>query len=299
MAAFCSNCGNALGVNSAFCGKCGAAAGNRPNAPGAAPPAAANYQPAVSGSGGGTALKIIIILLCVLVVGGVAVVGGVYYLAHRAKQIIVQKAAEEGVDLNSIGNASASGESGRRHLPKPCEVLSKERVAELIGQPIERAERQDAMCLYYGPSGLSAKLAQEQASGTFNRAQAPRSTVGGTEVANSVDQLVNSLAAQSGQTGSGGESPLLMIGLDADGKAQMTAVTATRAIFDNLGKAADGKGGLGFGADIPGLGDKAVRVPKLGLNVLAGETLIRIIPGPIPDSDNKTIAVARAVLPKI
>jgi hypothetical protein len=89
-----------------------------------------------------------------------------------------------------------------------------------------------------------------------------------------------------------------MLMVAADGKAQMTAVTATKAIFGSIGRSADSPG-IGFGADIPGLGDKAVRVPKLGLNVLQGETLIRVIPGPLPDADAKTIAVARAVLPKL
>jgi len=228
-----------------------------------------------------------------------AVAGGVYYLAHRAKQMIVQKAAEQGVDLNSLASAASNSDSSSRHLPKPCNVLSKEQVSGLIGEPIERAEPRDEMCQYFGPAGLSAKLAREDASATFHRAQAPGATVGGTEAANSVDQLVNSMAVQNGQPGSGGEMPLLMLAFLPDGREQMTAVSATKAIFGSLGKTADGSGGLDFGADIPGLGDKAVRVPKLGLNVLQGETLVRIIAGPFPDSDSKTIAVARAVLRRI
>jgi hypothetical protein len=244
-----------------------------------------------------TALKVIAIVLCLLVVGGIAVVGGVLYMAHRVKQTIVQKAAENGVDLNSLSNSSVTP-ADRRALPKPCEVFSKADASRLIGEPIERTEVQDAMCLYYGPAGLSAKLAQENANGTFHRAQAPGSTVDGSEVATSVDQLVNSLGAQTGQTGSNGESPLLMLGIVPDGKSQMTAVTATKAIFSNLGRSADAKG-ISFGSDITGLGDKAVRIPKLGLNVLKGDTLIRIIPGPFPDPDAKTIAIARTLLPKI
>jgi hypothetical protein len=256
-------------------------------------------MPAASSGGGSTALKIVLVLLCILVLGGMVVAGGVYYLAHRAKQMIVQKAAEQGVDLDSLASAASAGAGSNRHLPKPCDVLSKEQVSGLIGEPIERAEPRDEMCQYFGPAGLSAKLAQEGASGTFHRAQAPGATVGGTEVANSVDQLVNSMAAQNGQTDSGGEMPLLMLAILPDGKPQMTAVSATKAIFGSMGKAADGSGGLAFGTDIAGLGDKAVRVPKLGLNVLQGDTLIRIIPGPFPDADSRTIAVARAVLPKI
>jgi hypothetical protein len=299
MASFCGSCGAPLGVNSAFCPQCGTPAGNRPNpvASPASPPVSPPYPaPVTQTAKTSSGLKIVIVLLCCLVVGGAAVVGGMLYLAHRVKQAVVEKAAENGVDLSSIG----SSQSATHHtLPKVCGILTTADISRLIGEPIDRAELKDAMCMYYGPPGLSAKLAQDQASGTFNRAQVPNAKVDGTEVANSVDQLVNSLGAQAGQTGSGGELPLLMLGLDADGKAQMTAVSASKAIFGSLGKAADGTGGIGFGSDIPGLGDKAIRIPKLGLNVLQGETLIRIIPGPFPDSDARTIAVARAVLPKI
>jgi len=154
--------------------------------------------------------------------------------------------------------------------------------------------------MYYGPPGLSAKLAQEQAAGTFKRAQAPNSNVGGTEIANAVDQLANSLGATAGQTGNGGEMPLLILAVDDDGKAPMAAVNASNALFSGFFKAAepDNKK-AGFGAPIQGLGDQAVRLPKLGLNVLQGDTLIRLVPGPIPDADAKTIDLARLVLKKL
>jgi hypothetical protein len=35
------------------------------------------------------------------------------------------------------------------------------------------------------------------------------------------------------------------------------------------------------------------------LNVLQGNTLIRLVPGPVPDANAKSIAIARAVLPKL
>jgi hypothetical protein len=294
MASFCGTCGSPLGVNSAFCPQCGSPAGNRPN-PVAAQPIQQTPQPKTTG--GGSALKIIVIVFCCLAVVGATAVGGMIYLAHRMKQAVVQRAADNGVDLSSINDAVSHSDGPKRRLPKICEILSKEEVSQLIGEPIERAEVQDASCMYFGPAGLSAKLAQDQASGTFKRAQVPGAKVDSNEVATSVDQLVNSIGAQSGQTGSGGELPLLILSIDADGKPQMAAISASKAIFSGIGKAADGTGG--FGADIPGLGDKAVRVPKLGLNVLDGETFVRIIPGPFPDSDTKTIAVARAVLHKL
>ena len=57
-----------------------------------------------------------------------------------------------------------------------------------------------------------------------------------------------------------------MLGLDADGRAQMTAVTAANAIFGGIFKAAEGKGAdaspSAMTAEVPGLGDRAVRVPN-------------------------------------
>ena len=297
MANFCGSCGSPIGNNSAFCIHCGAPAGAHPNPVAAPPPPPVQTAAAPTGKSSNTALKIVIALLCCLVLGGVAVIGGLVYVAHRVKKAVVEEAAAKGVDLNSLTSSSDRANGAGHLLLKPCAFLTKEEVSQLIGEPIERAEVQDRACLYYGPPGLAVKLAQEQASGTFHRVQAPGAQVNPTEVANSVDQLVNSRAGQTGQNGSA-ELPLLLLAVDADGRTQMAALSASRAIFGGIGKAADPKG-QGFGADIPGLGDKAIRLPKLGLNVLQGSIIVRVVPGPFPDADAKTISVARAVLPKI
>jgi hypothetical protein len=216
------------------------------------------------------------------------------------KEAVVEKAKENGVDLHSIV-PPATVTANRHKIHKACDLLSKEEAARVLGEPVARAEYQDSACMYYGPPGLSAKLAQKQAAGTFKRAQAPNSTVGGMEVATAVDQLANSLGAAAGQTGSGGEMPLLiLIVSDDDGRSQMTALNASNALFSGIFKAAepDVKGAR-FGAPIQGLGDQAVRLPKLGLNVLQGDTLIRIISGPVPDADPKTIDLARLLLNRL
>jgi hypothetical protein len=295
MSTFCGNCGSPLAANTSFCPNCGNRTVNAPN-PVAPPPVSSYVAPAAPVAKGSSALKIVLIVVCVLAVLGVSVVGGMLYLAHRVKQAIVQKAEENGVDLHSLGNSS--GDIARRHkLPPVCGLLTNDQVSHLIGEPIERREIKNASCLYYGPAGLSAQLAQQKASSTFKRAQTPGSDVNASEAATAVDQLVNNLSAQAGETGNGSDLPLLMLSLDADGRAQMTAIMASKAIFNGLGQSANGK--LPIGSDVPDLGDKAVFMPKLGLNVLQGGTFLRIIPGPFPDSDVKTIAIARAILPKI
>jgi hypothetical protein len=298
MASFCGQCGFPQGTSSSFCPNCGGRLQGQASRPApvqqvySSTPAAPAAPP--KGSSG---LKILMVVLVVFAVGAVAVVGGLYYVAHKVKQTVVEKAATYGVDLSSSPSSDSS--AAPHQVPRACDLLSQQEVAQLLGEPIERKEDQGAAaCNYYGPPGLSAQLARQQADGTFRRAQEPGSTVSGTEVANSVDQLVNNLGAQAGPAGSGGEMPLLMLIVGNDGKAQMNALSASRAIFGGI-VGAGGPRGMSMGADIPGLGDRAMRVPKLGLNVLQGEMFVRIIAGPVPDADAKTVEIARSVLPRL
>ncbi|HMJ60671.1 MAG TPA: hypothetical protein VK493_02870, partial [Bryobacteraceae bacterium] len=127
-------------------------------------------------------MKILLVTLCVLAVGGVAVVGGLFYVAHRVKQAVVAKASEYGVDLPSrrTGSSAASTELFRH----PCDLLTKEEAASLLGEPIDRTEARSGSCLYYGPVGLSARLSKEGMSATVNK---PNAALTGVEVADSVD----------------------------------------------------------------------------------------------------------------
>ena len=85
----------------------------------------------------------------------------------------------------------------------------------------------------------------------------------------------------------------------------------TKAIFgaasDALARSQGENGGAAsktgaevfIGMDVAGLGDKAMWTPKTGLCVLKGDTLLKVNPGVLPDAKDKSLAVARAVLPKI
>lgn len=249
----------------------------------------------------GSGLKILVVVLCFLGVAGLAVVGSVYYVYHRVKQAVVQKAQENGVDLNSIVPPRTASVN-RHKTHRACDLLSKEEAAKMLGEPVERAFYQDKVCVYMGPSGLSAKLAQDQANITFKKAQGPNAKVNGVDITNAVDQLGSSVAAASGMKGVGvnGEMPLLMLTVDDDGKGAMAGLNATNALFSGIYHAAapDAKDAR-FGTQIKGLGDQAVRLPKLGLNVLQGDTVIGLIAGPVPDSDAKTTAIARVVLKRL
>ena len=274
MANFCRNCGAPLGANFAFCPQCRTPAA-------AAPPAVPIAPAAKSGSG----VKILLVILCVLAVGGVVVVGGLFYVAHRVKQAVVAKASEYGVDLPSrrTGSSAASTELFRH----PCDLLTKEEAASLLGEPIDRTEARSGSCLYYGPVGLSARLSKEGMSATLNK---PNASLTGAEVADSVDQLMKSAAAQAGQADGNGDYPLLTVMILEDGRTQMAAISAGKALFSGLKGAAE---------EIPDLGDRSIRLANLGLNVLKGDTLIRILPGPVPGANRKCVALARTMLPRM
>jgi len=288
MAGFCSNCGFPLGANSAFCANCGTRQSGTVGAPGPAAQIQQPPAPVVAKSGSG--FKIVAIVLVCFVAAGILAVGAVLYAVHRVKQAVVEKAASYGVDLHT-SPSSASSVSKARHV-SACQLLSKDEAAQLLGEPMERTEDQSSSCLYFGPPGLAEKLAREAAADTMKRAQAPGSDVGGGEVADTMTRLLGSVAAA--QQPGGGDAPLLTLVVDwTDGKAQMTAMSILNA---GVSRSEAVKGGT---ADIPNLGDRAIRLGNLGLNVLKGDAIIRIVPGPVPSANDKVIAVARAVLPRV
>ncbi len=285
MSRFCSSCGFPLAASSAFCPNCGTGAAPPP-APAPAPNTVPSMPPAAVAQGSST-VRIVLIAVGCLVALGIIGAGLTVYAAHRIKQAVVREAKSHGIDLPSSTPASASGQ---RKTYKPCELLSAREASELLAEPVERAEAKDEMCAYYGPAGLSAKLANEGAADVIKRAGKPGSDVNGGDVADSITKMLGAVAAASGEGGSHGETPLLLLAVDADGGVQMTAVEANKAIF----------GGIpGVAAEVPNLGDRAVRLGNLGLNVLKGGTILRIIPGPVPAPNDKAVAIARFLLPRI
>ena len=300
MASFCSGCGFPLAAGAGFCPNCGM------RQQGAASPAPPPMQPVAMApppapvpakSGSGSGVKIVLVLVGFLAFAGIAVVGGLWYIGHRVKAAVVEKAKEYGVDLpKDIPSSTSSSSRAPVRLPKPCDLLSKEDAATMLGEPIERMQPSEEGCLYFGPAGLALKLAQEHTQSTIKKAEAPGAAVPAGEMATAVDNLLNAAAAgSSGQTG--GEQPLLMLMIDGDGKAQLAAMNIAKGIFGGIAKGSGAD--FSMGTEISGLGDRAIRLPKLGLNVLKGEVLIRIIPGSVPDADTKTITIARNVLTKI
>ncbi len=306
MAGFCSNCGAGLGNSNLFCAQCGARQAvqepQAPQQPPQQPPQQSFQQPyqqppayyppqgqPLPPASGGSGMKILLIALLVCAFLGMLAIGGIYYAVHRVKRAVIAKADAYGVDLRSLDSSSNRRHPGGERPYRACQLLPKDVASKLIDQPIDHTEDQGETCLYYGPAGLSAKLAKEVSSSTFKKAQEPGAVVNGGDIATTATDLARSMGMGE-STGNSTDAPLITLLVSHDGKAQMTAITATKAIFGQV---------PGVGSEISNLGDRAVRLGNLGLNVLQGETIIRIIPGPLPGANERCVAIARAILPRV
>jgi hypothetical protein len=255
------------------------------------PTTPAGNLPAASPSGSG--LKLLLVVVACLGFLGLLAIGGIYYAVHKVKQTVTEKAQKYGIDLPAMAPSSAS--SRHVHLLKPCAYLSAQEVSNLLGQPVERTPTEEGGCVYFGPPGLAQKLGRAGVSSAIQHAQTPGANAGPADLNATLNQLAGSMGAATGQAGIGGEAPLLTLVVGSDGKTQMAALKANQALFGGIMKGAS-EGKETYGTKIEGLGDSAVRLPMLGLNVLRGDVIVRVVPGPVPNADAKCIAIARAVL---
>ena len=286
---FCRNCGSPVPPNAAFCGNCGVQQSAAPVS-GPAPPnpssAASNFPPAPARHRGNNLGKFLLIAFACIVLLLTAAGVGLYYAVHKVKEIAAAKVHEYGLDSTS----SSAARSAVRHLDV-CALLSDKEASKALHEPVTRSERQLYQCVYYGPPGLAAKLSHEQMAAAFNNSKNPANRVDGAGVADAVTNFAGSLASEGGVAGHPvREMPLLTITVSADGKAQMVALRASKVLFSGI---------EGSGADIPDLGDRAIQLANLGLNVLQGDLLLRIVPGPVPKGHECSIDVARVILPRL
>jgi hypothetical protein len=232
---------------------------------------------------GGGALKIVLIVFLVLGFFAILAGAGIWYAAHRIKQAVIARA-------HTYQERLITGDTSGIHV---CELLPKETIAHLLAVPIERADGEGHECRYYGPPGLSARLNKEEMAHVTTQPNKSLSGNGVTpeQVANAVSDFAANMSHAAGlNTSTEAEQPLLIVIIQNDGKAQMTALSATKTLMSKF---------QGSGSEIPNLGDRAIRLGNLGLNVLKGDTIIRIVPGPVPNANDKSILVAREVLPRL
>ena len=138
--AFCVSCGTTLAEGTRFCSKCGAAVQGQAAVVPASPVPTA--QPTSGGSN--TAIKIIFAVLGVFVFVGLLAFGSCFYIGYRVKQRASQVSHELGGDAPKYTDKR-----------QPCAMLSKEEVAQAIGQPVASVEQigTDSCQYHYGPGG--------------------------------------------------------------------------------------------------------------------------------------------------
>jgi hypothetical protein len=150
MSNFCAVCGASIGGGK-FCPKCG-------NPQGAAPsrPAQAAFAPAKRGSP--TIKAVFIILACMLALGVAGTVGALYWAKGKVEELAHSTNASSFREAISSAAKSQPTQAG-------CDLISKERVAQIIGAPVARAEGNDAgevkeFCNYWSektPPGEDSK----------------------------------------------------------------------------------------------------------------------------------------------
>jgi hypothetical protein len=247
------------------------------------PPQQQQYPPRPPAAKSNVAAIVIGVVLGFCALAGLGIFAAIRFI-HHEKEVVVAKAATYGIDLSSHPS-SHSARSGQS--VKTCEIAPKDLVAPILAEPIERVEPGDAgLCMYFGPAGLAAKLAKEEADKTSKEVQGGNSKVDIPDLARVFTGAVETARAKNG------EVPLLMIVISrGDGRAVMNALAVNKAIWGQI------PGGVL--SDVPDLGDRAIRGANLGLSVLKGEDILRIYTASLPDAHAKEIALARALLPKM
>lgn len=283
MAGFCANCGSPLSPSGSFCVRCGARSPAQPAPPAAPPPPPPQQAVVKKGSSG--LLKILIVVFAVLGTLALASGLGLYYAYHKVKAFAHRAGIDSAVEEARSARQSSGATSDSAPLPADtCRLLSKEEASRLIGEPIEQTRLDSKSCLYIGPRGLSRQLASQGMGDVIHSPDKPDKAA---DVANAVTNLMGSMAANT----PGGEAPLLVVGVDSEGgRAAMAAMSVLKTGVSGFSGAAQ---------EIPNLGDRAVRVGNLGLNVLKGNTMLTIHLGAVPNPHAKDIAVAQAILPRI
>ena len=148
MSNFCASCGAGTG-GVKFCPKCGS-----PQVGGAAPSSSASQMPyAPRAKRKSPILKIVLIVLALfMVLGAAAIIKGYYFLKDTVREAKQEMAA------------SKSGPA--QETKAGCDLVSKEKVSEILGAPVAAAKGNEAAgamreyCNYLSPANVAANVDQ-------------------------------------------------------------------------------------------------------------------------------------------
>ncbi|MCS7042927.1 MAG: zinc ribbon domain-containing protein [Bryobacteraceae bacterium] len=258
---FCQNCGNPLAAGVAFCTRCGAAA--------------ASAMPAKR-TGIGKGLLIAGGIVALLVVLGAA---GAFYAAYRVKQ----KLAAAGVS-----SAPAPAYAVRR-AADPCSLLPASEAARITGFQVDRTEKQQDDCLYFGSAGQAAEKGRAQAEEAMQKMRS-NSVKDDREAARVMEDFMKGVAA-SGASGQSGQVLKITVKYGDEARQEESAV---RLALGLLGAPQGAKS-----SPVEGVGDRAYLLPMaVGLHMAKGDAYV-MIEGPAAPSRETLIAVAQAIAARL
>lgn len=267
---FCQNCGGPLAAGASFCTRCGAPAG----AP--APAATPSAPPPAKGSGIG---RILLIAAAVIAVLGVLALGGLIVTGIWIKKKV--ETAAERVGISSVPSSA----SRARRVSDPCALLPAGDAARITGFTVERAERNEDSCIYFGSAGQAAARGQAQAEEAMNRMRSNK-VRDEKEAARTMEDFMKGIAA-AGNTSQGGQMLRVTVKYGDEARQEESAV---RLALGLMGAPQGAKG-----APVEGVGDRAYLLPMaVGLHMAKGDAYV-MIEGPAAPSRETLIAVAQAI----
>jgi hypothetical protein len=249
--------------------------------------------PAKSGSG----LKILFIVLAILGVMGLLGAAGVYYAWHKAKQVVTERAAAQGIDLHAFTEVH----QGRNY--NACDLLTKEDLSQILSLTVERADgtgkSTHSTCRYY--SSGAQQRAQEEAAAAQKKIE-EESKAGAVPDAQKVQDIGNMIRGITGAAGAASDAPMLTIEVSSgDGKAVMTAFKLAMGISGMAVNkdAVPGSPNL-MQEQVKGVGDEAMFGPLLSLSMFRqGDVAVQIDGRLLPGGREAQIAIAKRIFSKL
>ncbi len=292
MAAFCRNCGAALGPGVGFCAQCGTRA-EVPANPAQAPvvPVQAPTAAAPPKSGGSPVLKIILVLMVIFAVLGVGTAAGLYYVYYRVREKVHEVERSTGFSLPSHTDGDTNRDTGVTKRDS-CSLLTQREAATILRVAVTRVEGdvnargEEVGCSYWTKPVAGDVAARIQA---MRGAQEPQS--GDGKPSEETKDLMKSMVAALGDVNGGPRPASLTFSVArGDGTTVYNAYRVANSLMPTPGG----------GGDLTGLGDEAAFGPMDSmLAIRKGNSALLLGLQTLPGGRAKGIAAARVILDRL
>ncbi len=286
MAAFCRNCGAALGSGIGFCAQCGT------RVDGGVSPGPVVAAPAPVRSGGSPLLKIVLVIVVILGVLGIGTAAGLYYVYYRVREKVHEVERSTGFTLPNEGGTDTSRDIGVTKRAS-CSLLTKEEAESILTVAVTRVEAdvnargEDTACSYWTAPVAAGDVAARVRA--LRGAQAP--TSGDGKPSEETKDLMKSMVAALGDANGGARPPIFTFSVArGDGATVYNAYRVANSLLSVPGG----------GSELSGLGDDAALGPMDSmLAVRKGDKALMLGLQTLPGGRAKGIAAARVILSRL